>query len=164
MSTSKIATLKKLKTMSNLLDNAITIPGTKYKFGLDPIIGLFPAVGDYITLFISGYIIYEAAKLGAKQDTLVKMALNILIDSLVGTVPVAGDVFDLAWKANQQNIDLLEKELPALATGMQPGDGEVITVNWQPIILIFGAIIAVIAISSFVFLWLLKLILGFLFG
>jgi Domain of unknown function (DUF4112) len=164
MSTPKIATLKKLKTISNLLDNAIAIPGTKYKFGLDPIIGLFPAVGDYITLFISGYIIYEAAKLGAKQETLVKMALNILIDSLVGTVPVAGDVFDLAWKANQQNIDLLEKELPALETTIQPGDGEVIAVNWLPIISIFGAIIAVIAISSFVVLWLLKLILAFLFS
>ena len=81
MSTDKLKRLKKIKTISKLLDNAIAIPGTKYKIGLDPIIGLVPAVGDYLTLIVSAYIVFEAARLGAKQDTLVKMATNICNDS-----------------------------------------------------------------------------------
>ena len=80
MSADKLKKLKRLRTLGKILDNAIPIPGTKYKIGLDPIIGLFPAVGDYLTLIVSGYIVYESAKLGAKQDTLTKMALNILIN------------------------------------------------------------------------------------
>jgi hypothetical protein len=162
MSTEKLQKLKRLKTLSKLLDNAIPIPGTKYKIGLDPIIGLFPAVGDYATLIVSGYIVFEAAKLGAKQDTLTKMAMNIFIDSLVGSVPVAGDLFDVAWKANQMNLDLLEKDLPApeaLESFAAPEK-----TDWKPIILIFGGVILVIAISSVIFFWLLKLIIAFLFS
>lgn len=162
MSSTRIATLKKLKTLSHFLDNAITIPGTKYKFGLDPIIGLFPAVGDYITLLISAYIIYEGAKLGAKQETLIKMTMNILIDSLVGTVPVAGDVFDLAWKANQQNIELLEQELPPTETGEQTNASS--TTNWLPILSILGSIVVLITISSTLVLLLIRFILTTLFN
>lgn len=80
-------TLKRIRTLSKLLDSAIAIPGTKYKIGLDPIIGLVPAVGDYLSLILSGYVIFEAAKLGAKQDTLVKMALNLLVDSMLVRCP-----------------------------------------------------------------------------
>lgn len=143
-------TLKKLKTLSNLLDNAIAIPGTKYKIGLDPILGLFPAVGDYLSLFISAYIIFEASKLGAKQETLVKMAVNLLVDSLVGTVPVAGDIFDVAWKANQKNIELLEQDLPDPKTPAAPEPTTATPVDWKPIILIFGAILLIISLSIFV--------------
>lgn len=162
MSTDKLQKLKQLKSLGKLLDSAIPIPGTKYKIGLDPIIGLFPAVGDYLTLIVSGYIVFEASKLGAKQDTLTKMAMNIFIDSLVGSVPIAGDLFDVAWKANQMNLDLLEKELPApdvLESSLVPEK-----TDWKPIILIFGGVILVIAVSSFIFLWLLKLIIAFLFS
>ena len=163
MSTEKLQKLKRLKTLSKLLDNAIPIPGTKYKIGLDPIIGLFPAVGDYLTLIVSGYIVFEAAKLGAKQDTLTKMAMNIFIDSLVGSVPVAGDLFDVAWKANQMNLDLLEKDLPAAPEALESFATPEKT-DWKPIILIFGGVIIVIAVSSIIFLWLLKLIIAFLFN
>ncbi len=169
MSAAKLKKLKKLKTISKVLDNAIPIPGTKYKIGLDPIIGLFPAVGDYLTLFVSGYIVFEAASLGAKQETLVKMAANILVDSLVGSVPVAGDLFDVAWKANQQNLELLEKDLPQLKEGniensSQIAEKESEDIDWKPIILIFGLVILVIAISSIFFLWILRILLAFLFG
>lgn len=160
MSTEKLQKLKRLKNLSKLLDNAIPIPGTKYKIGLDPIIGLFPAVGDYATLIVSGYIVFEAAKLGAKQDTLTKMAMNIFIDSLAGSVPIAGDLFDVAWKANQMNLDLLEKDLPAPEALESFADPE--KTDWKPIILIFGGVILVIAVSSVIFLWLLKLIIAFL--
>ncbi|AFY39794.1 hypothetical protein Lepto7376_3614 [[Leptolyngbya] sp. PCC 7376] len=168
MSAAKLKRLKKIKTLSKLLDNAIPIPGTKQKIGLDPIIGLFPAIGDYLTLIVSSYIVFEAASLGAKQETLVKMATNILVDSLAGSVPVAGDLFDVAWKANQKNIELLEKDVPQLKEGNSKESELTETntekVDWKPIILIFGAIVLVIAISSIVFLWILKLLLAFLFS
>ena len=168
MSTDKLKRLKKIKTISKVLDNAIAIPGTKYKVGLDPIIGLVPAIGDYLTLIVSAYIVFEAASLGAKQDTLIKMATNILLDSLAGSVPVAGDLFDVAWKANQKNIDLLEKDLPQLKEGNSKNteiqEVETEKVDWKPIILIFGAIAVVIAVSSAIFLWLLRIVLAVLFG
>ncbi len=156
MSADKLKKLKRLRTLGKILDNAIPIPGTKYKIGLDPIIGLFPAVGDYLTLIVSGYIVYESAKLGAKQDTLTKMALNILIDSLIGTVPVAGDLFDVAWKANLQNLELLEKDLPILDTNATRESRE--DIDWKPLILIFAAIALVLTISSIFIIWVLKLV------
>lgn len=159
MSPENLKKLKQLQSLGKLLDNAIPIPFTKYKIGLDPIIGLFPAVGDYLTLFISGYIVYQSAKLGAKQETLVKMATNILIDSLVGTVPVAGDLFDVAWKSNQMNLALLEKELPTPQNGENLSNSEE-SIDWKPILLIFVAIALLIALSTAIFLWLLNLIFG----
>ncbi|MEB3225115.1 MAG: DUF4112 domain-containing protein [Synechococcus sp.] len=152
MTTAKTQKLQRLRTLSKLLDSAIAIPGTKYKIGLDPIIGLVPAVGDYLSLILSGYMIFEAAKLGAKQDTLMKMALNLLLDSAVGTVPVAGDLFDVAWKANEANLKLLEGDLPDLAgTDNAP-------VDWRPLVLILGAIALVIFLGALLTLWFLKLL------
>lgn len=162
MSSTKTKKLKRLQTIGKLLDNSIPIPLTNYKIGLDPIIGLFPAVGDYLTFFVSAYIVYEAARLGAKQDTLIKMTTNILVDALLGSVPVAGDVFDVAWKANQQNLELLEKDLPQTQVGDNTQDSE--PINWQPIILLFGAIAIIITLSSLFFLWLLRTIVAFIFG
>ncbi|ANV87296.1 DUF4112 domain-containing protein [Picosynechococcus sp. PCC 7117] len=150
-------TLKRIRTLSKLLDSAIAIPGTKYKIGLDPIIGLVPAVGDYLSLILSGYVIFEAAKLGAKQDTLVKMALNLLVDSVVGTVPVAGDLFDVAWKANEANLKLLEQDLP------DQTDLDNVSIDWRPLILILGAIALVILLGGLLTLWLLKLVFNALF-
>ena len=166
MNSDKLKKLKRLKTIGKLLDNSIPIPFTKYKIGLDPIIGLFPAVGDYLTFFVSAYIVFEAASLGAKQETLIKMTTNILVDALLGSVPVAGDVFDVAWKANQQNLDLLEKDLPEPKTegGTIENAQATEKVDWKPIILLFAAIALIITLSSLFFLWLLRLILAFVFG
>ncbi|MEH1781600.1 MAG: DUF4112 domain-containing protein [Nostoc sp.] len=107
----KAPTLKRLRQLSRLLDNIITIPGTKIGFGLDPIIGLIPIGGDFLGVMFSSYIILEAARLGVSRATLGKMVLNVIIDGLVGTVPVLGDLFDFAWKANINNIKLLEDYL-----------------------------------------------------
>ena len=107
----QISKLSKLRRVSRLLDNAIAIPGTKIRFGLDPIIGLLPGGGDTITGGIAAYIVVEAARMGVPREILGKMVTNILIDSFAGTVPVVGDLFDLGWKANVKNIELLEKHL-----------------------------------------------------
>ena len=103
--------ISKLRRISRLLDSAITIPGTKISFGLDPILGMLPGGGDALTGGISAYIVVEAAKMGVSRDILWKMVGNILIDSFAGTIPVVGDLFDVGWKANVKNLELLEKHL-----------------------------------------------------
>lgn len=109
--TQQISKLTKLRRISKLLDNAIAIPGTKISFGLDPILGFLPGGGDTVTGGIAAYIVIEAARMGIPREILWKMVGNILIDSFAGTVPVVGDLFDLGWKANVKNIELLEKHL-----------------------------------------------------
>ncbi|MEL6786027.1 MAG: DUF4112 domain-containing protein [Cyanobacteria bacterium J06607_15] len=113
----QIAKLSRLRRLSKLLDNAISIPGTKISFGLDPLIGLLPGGGDTLTGGIAAYIVVEAARMGIPRDILWKMVGNILIDSFAGTVPVVGDLFDLGWKANVKNIELLEQHLDATISG-----------------------------------------------
>jgi len=110
-SNAKVADIETLRQLSNLLDNAFRIPGTSYGIGIDPLLGLIPGGGDFIGGLLSVYIVYSAAKMGVPKENLIRMASNIVFDSLVGTVPVAGDLFDVAWKANVKNIDLLETHL-----------------------------------------------------
>ena len=97
--------------MSKLLDNAITVPGTGWKIGFDPIVGLIPGIGDLIGAVLSGYIILEAARAEVPALTLARMLGNVGVDTLLGAVPAVGDVFDAAWKANTKNVALLEKHL-----------------------------------------------------
>ncbi|MEZ2226950.1 MAG: DUF4112 domain-containing protein [Microcoleus sp.] len=108
---SHVASLRRLRRISNLLDNAIPIPGTKYRIGLDPILGLIPGGGDLISSIFAGYVVFKSAQMGVPQETLVKMAANIVFDTVAGTVPVAGDLLDVAWKANVKNIELLDAHL-----------------------------------------------------
>ncbi len=103
--------LARIRSFARILDNAVEIPFTGYRVGLDPIIGLIPGGGDVVSLGLSGYMIYSAWKLGATRGTLGAMAANVAIDALVGVVPVVGDIFDFAFKANARNMRLLEKEL-----------------------------------------------------
>ncbi|MEO9128341.1 MAG: DUF4112 domain-containing protein [Microcoleus sp.] len=105
---SQIASLRRLRQICHLLDDALPIPGTPYRIGLDPILGLLPGGGDLIGAVFSGYVVFKAAQLGVPQETLIKMAANIVFDTVIGTVPVAGDLFDVAWKANIKNMKLLD--------------------------------------------------------
>jgi hypothetical protein len=100
---------RRLARLAWLLDNAIEIPGTRFRVGLDPILGLIPGLGDLIGVLASSYIVREAARLGAPPSVLTRMAFNVAIDGLIGLVPFAGDVFDAVWKANQRNYALLEQ-------------------------------------------------------
>ena len=102
--------LKRLDRLADWLDSKFTIPGTKFSFGFDSIIGLVPGIGDTATLFVSAYIIYEAHKLGASGPMKLRMIWNVLLDWLVGIVPVLGDIFDAAFKANKKNVDLIRHE------------------------------------------------------
>jgi hypothetical protein len=103
--------IQRVRVLAKLLDNSISMPGTRWKFGFDPIIGLIPVIGDMIGAVLSGYIIVEAARLEVPPFTLARMLVNVGIDTLLGSVPGVGDVFDAVWKANIKNVALLEHHL-----------------------------------------------------
>ncbi|BCL35342.1 DUF4112 domain-containing protein [Nostoc sp. MS1] len=105
------ATIKRLRQVSRLLDTVIKIPGTPIAMGLDPIIGIIPIGGDALGLILSCYIVFEASRLGVPKNILNRMIVNIIIDSLIGSFPIIGDLFDFAWTANHYNIKLIEKYL-----------------------------------------------------
>jgi hypothetical protein len=95
--------------MTWLLDELIKVPGTNLQVGLDPIIGLLPGGGDMISGAVSTYALVVAAQLGAPATVIMRMGLNILIDTIVGAVPLLGDLFDVTWKANRKNVALIEE-------------------------------------------------------
>jgi hypothetical protein len=103
--------LERLRRITTLLDNAIPIPGTKYRVGLDPILGLIPGVGDAVGTAMAGYIMVEAIRFGVPRSMLVRMLLNIGVDTAFGAVPGLGDVFDFVWKADAKNLALLHEHL-----------------------------------------------------
>ncbi|QDT66951.1 DUF4112 domain-containing protein [Calycomorphotria hydatis] len=116
--------LKRARWLAWFLDDSIRIPGTKYRFGWDGLIGLAPGAGDVITAAIACSIIIDAARLGASRGTIMKMIANVLIDMLVGAIPGLGDVLDFAFKANKRNMAMLEKELEELGTLTQEPEEE----------------------------------------
>lgn len=99
----------KSRKFAELLDSWVTIPGTKIKVGLDPIIGLVTGIGDLAGASFSVYIMFYATRLGAKSTVLLRMFMNIMADLTIGLIPVLGDLFDVAWKANIRNAKLLEE-------------------------------------------------------
>jgi len=99
--------LKKQSRLSWLLDESITLPGG-YKIGLDGILGLIPGVGDLISSSLSSLIIFKAYKQNVPKVVLIRMMINVAIDTLVGAIPVVGDLFDFVWKANVMNSKLLD--------------------------------------------------------
>ena len=103
--------LRRLRAVVRLLDNAFEIPGTRFRIGLDAIVGLVPGLGDLVTTAASAWILNEARLLGVSRRTRIRMGWNIAVDFLVGAVPLAGDVFDAAWRANVKNLALIERDL-----------------------------------------------------
>jgi len=105
--------LAQLRGLTRVLDSAITIPGTGIRVGLDPVIGLLPVVGDWIGAGLSGWIIVQGARLGVSRATLMRMAGNLAVDLVAGSVPVLGDIFDLGFRANERNLALISTHMQA---------------------------------------------------
>jgi hypothetical protein len=103
------ATTADLEFLASILDDRFAIPGTNIRFGLDALIGLIPGVGDAITATLGSYLIYRAHQLGASKLTLLRMAGNTAVDTVVGSVPLLGDLLDFRFKANRRNLELLRR-------------------------------------------------------
>src|SRR6478752_6573218 len=99
------------KWISVWSDTVFEIPGLGFRFGLDPIIGLIPVAGDFATALVSLYILTLAAEMQVPRSTMLRMGLNVAIDYVVGSIPIVGNLFDFAWKANARNMQLLERTL-----------------------------------------------------
>jgi len=101
--------LERLRRLGYLLDNSIPIPGTRFRIGLESIVGLVPGVGDLVGGGFSLYILLQAARMGVPASLLTRMGWNLVVDVVVGAVPFLGDLFDAGFKANMRNLALLDR-------------------------------------------------------
>ena len=140
--------LELLRRWARIFDSAFRIPGTRITFGLDPIIGLIPGIGDLSSPIFSLFIIWHAAKLRVPRVVIARMVLNALIDGLVGAIPVVGDLFDFAWKASAWNLALLERHaMPGTPARRS---------DWIFVALCVGVVVAVALIPLAIAVWLLR--------
>ena len=135
---------KKTERLGWLLDDVFTVPVLGWRFGLDALIGLIPGIGDTSTSLASFYILVSAVRHGVPKITLLRMAMNIGFDYLLGSIPLVGDVADVFWKSNRKNIALLRKRATVSAEEARAGTLS----DW----IFVGGIIAglsILAIGSF---------------
>ena len=102
---------RRVYRLARLLDSQFRIPGTGIRFGVDSILGLIPGAGDTVTAAMAAYIIFEAWRMGVSKVTIGRMLGNLVIDWVIGSIPLIGDLFDVGFKANIRNVQLLEDEL-----------------------------------------------------
>jgi hypothetical protein len=103
------ARLDRLDRLSQLLDVAFVVPGTNVRFGVEAILRLVPGIGDVAASALSLYVLYEARRLGIPTPLLVRMIANVIVEGVAGAVPLAGDLFDVAWRANRRNVRLVRE-------------------------------------------------------
>ena len=109
MGTNNDRELRRARALARLLDSAVGVPGTPIRIGLDAVLGVIPGAGDFAGAALSGYIILTAARRGVPREVLWRMLANVAIDTGIGTIPLLGDLFDVAWRSNMRNVDLLER-------------------------------------------------------
>ena len=141
--------LQTLRTLQYILDGAFRVPGTRIRFGWDPIIGLVPGVGDLVTTLFSGVLIVQAFLIRVPRVVLVRMLMNVAIDGIVGAVPLVGDVADAFWKSNAKNMALLERHAGSIR---RTGIGD-----WAVVIGVVVAVVGVAAMPFLVLYWLTRL-------
>ena len=142
--------LERLRALSRLLDSAFTIPGTRYRYGIDALIGLVPGLGDGLSALISGYIIIQASRLGAPRTVITRMIANVAVDTVFGWVPVIGDIFDVAWKSNLKNMALLETHLENPAAARRGSRQALLLLGGVLVVLFAGAIALGVLVAQIV--------------
>ncbi len=144
-----------LEILAVMLDSAFRVPGTKFRIGLDSMIGLIPGVGDAIGAGLSGYLLYRGARAGIPLRALLQMTGNVLLDTLTGIVPIAGDIFDAAYKSNLKNVAIIQRHVRAVPGRPERSHQEVgRLLALLPIILLIG-IFALISAAVVLGLWFL---------
>lgn len=137
-----------LRRIAELLDNAFQLPGTSYRIGLDPLIGLFPVIGDLVSPLFTVGLLLQARQFGVPKVVQARMLINAAVDTLVGTVPLVGDLFDFAWKANDKNLALLELHAREVRSG-SAGD-------YAFVVLMIAAVLVLAALPFVLFGWLMS--------
>jgi hypothetical protein len=153
--TREFRSLERLRALARLLDSAVQVPGTSIRFGLDPLIGLVPGIGDAIGAICSMVIIYHSARLGASRATLIRMMANVGIDTLIGEIPFLGDLFDVGWKSNTRNLALLEQHLQRPAAA-RAGSRRVVLLTGAGLLLLLVGVVALGAVVAHFLLELVK--------
>lgn len=148
MRESDAQTLAALRKWSVLLDSAFRVPGTKLTFGLDPILGLIPGLGDLTTPFFAALLLLHAVRLRIPRVVQLRMLMNAAIDLAIGVIPFIGDFFDFGWKANVRNLALLERYA-------QPG-ARASRADWIFVLVVIGALVALTVIPLLFTAWLLS--------
>ena len=128
--------LRWVERVAHLMDSQFRLPGTRFRFGLDPLLGLVPVVGDLSTMAVSVALLLTMLRHGASGAVAVRMALNILLDTVVGAVPILGNAFDFAYKSNERNVALLRRHY---ATGRHQGSGKgLVALLLLALLVVFG--------------------------
>jgi hypothetical protein len=148
MRESDARTLAALRKWSVLLDSAFRVPGTNLTFGLDPILGLIPWLGDLTTPLFAGLLLVHAVRMRIPRVVQLRMVINAAIDLLIGIVPVVGDLFDFGWKANVMNLGLLERYAHP---GSKASRGD-----WIFVAVVIGTLFAMAVTPFVVVAWLLS--------
>jgi hypothetical protein len=144
------------KWIAFIMDEVIRVPGTKFRFGLDPLIGLVPGIGDTSSALVSAFALIQAVRLGVPKVLLMRMALNILVNEAVGIIPVIGDTFSFWFKSNARNYEIIKKH--------RLGPGVARRSDWlfvsAVLILVFVIVCVGIAVSFLVLGAMARLLLG----
>ncbi|HOX20054.1 MAG TPA: DUF4112 domain-containing protein [Gemmatimonadales bacterium] len=151
-SASGLASLGHLRRLTYWMDEGLRIPGTQRRIGLDPILGLVPGVGDAAGAVLAAAILVEAVRRDITRFALVRMAANVALDALLGAVPVLGDLFDAAWKANLRNLALLERHIAAPAHAKRADRFFVLGVAVALVVLCIGMMVG----GAVLTLWVVK--------
>jgi hypothetical protein len=128
------------RRLAQVWDAVLRVPGTPFAIGLDPLLGLVPGVGDALGTGVALWIVLQAARLGASVSTLLHMLANVAVDALVGAIPVAGDIFDFAWKANLRNVELLERHVADPTAARRAGTLWLAAVGGVLVLLLAGGV------------------------
>src|SRR5215204_2300637 len=148
---SEVEIEESLETLSNYLDGFFRVPGTGWRFGFDALIGLIPNVGDTLTSVMSFYILVAGVRYGVPKITLLRMAFNIGLDYVVGTIPFIGDAFDFFWKSNKQNMELIRTRATGKGKGTTSDYIFIFAIIGLLVLLLIGSIIASAAILYYIF-------------
>ncbi len=154
---SKAEVEQSLDQLSRWMDGLFRIPGTGWRFGLDALVGLIPGVGDTAAALASFYILAAGVRYRVPKVTLLRMGLNIGLDYVFGSIPVVGDLFDVAWKSNQRNVDLLRERATVSAAEAKKGRAS----DWLFVGVIILILVALLIGSIALSLYLLSLIIGY---
>ena len=149
------AVLERLRRFSFWLDEGIRIPGTRIRIGLDPILGLIPGAGDAAGAILAGAIVLESLRQRISRYAVLRMAANVAIDTVIGSIPVLGDLFDAGWKSNQKNLAILERHVAEPSGSKQADRAFVLLIGGGLLVLCVAVIVVALMLTAKVLRWLL---------